>query len=88
MEREITRQVLRPDLRLEIPAETQEPESRLADIKKIGLGGKSWYKTGFSGGEDEVSAADRRAKRVQGGTTSRLRKWMCSWEKRKEEAPI
>ena len=35
MEREITRQVLRPDLRLEIPAETQEPESRLADIKKI-----------------------------------------------------
>ena len=66
MEREITRQVLRPDLRLEIPAETQEPESRLADIKKIGLGGKSWYKTGFSGGEDEVRAVDRRAKRVQG----------------------
>ena len=85
MEREITRQVLCTDLRLEIPAETQEPESRLADIKKIGRAGTR---------QDSVVVRTRSVLRIggprgsRGGTTSRLRKWMCSWEKRKEEAPI
>ena len=62
MEREITRQVLRPDLRLEIPAETQEPESRLADIKKIGRAGTR---------QDSVVVRTRSVLRIGGPRGSR-----------------
>ena len=59
-------QVLRPDIRLEISSENEVTQSRLADVKTIGLGGQSWYKTGFRDTENECRAVDRRAKRVQG----------------------
>ena len=65
LEKNRTRQVLRPDFRLDYPSETGVVVTRLADIETIGLGGKTYYKPGFKGRQNKTRAVDRRTAWIQ-----------------------
>ena len=53
--------VLRPDLLLHLPSPTGQMERRIADVKTVSLGGRSFYRRGMDG----EKAVTVRAKRIQ-----------------------